>query len=42
MIVTCFESNEERVGYILETFQKKKYEVKVLTSNFSHMRKEKK
>ena len=40
-IVTCFESNEERVRFIYDACISKGYEVNVITSDFSHIRKEK-
>lgn len=40
-IATCFESNEERAAYVYETCIRRGYEVKVFTSDFSHIRKEK-
>ena len=38
-IVTCYESNEERVAFVKETCLEKGFEVEVLTSDFSHVRK---
>ena len=35
-IITCFESNEERVKYVRKAFESKKDEVKVYTTDFSH------
>lgn len=40
-IVTCFESNEERAGFVCDACVQRGYEVKVLTSDFSHIRKQK-
>lgn len=40
-IVTCYESNEERVSFILEACLSRGYEVKVITTDYSHIRKEK-
>ena len=40
-IVTCYESNEERVTFIMEICKSRGYDVKAITSNFSHFRKEK-
>ena len=39
-IVTCFESNEERVSLINDACKKRGYETMVITSDFSHIRKE--
>ena len=39
-IVTCYESNEERVTFIMDVCKKRGYDVKAYTSNFSHFRKE--
>ena len=41
MIVTCFESNEERVNYIYDACLSRGYDVKAISSDFSHIRKEK-
>lgn len=41
IIVTCFESNEERVSFVLETCQKRQYDTKVITTDFSHINKQK-
>ncbi len=38
-IVTCFESNEERVAFLKEACEERGYETEVITSNFSHVRK---
>ncbi len=38
-IVTCFESNEERVSFVKEACEERGYEVTVITSDFSHVRK---
>ena len=40
-IATCFQSNEERLGFVYEACQSRGYEVKAYTSDFSHIRKEK-
>ena len=40
-IVTCFESNEERLNYIYDACLNRNYEVKAISSDFSHIRKEK-
>ncbi|MDO4197471.1 MAG: hypothetical protein Q4D13_00610 [Erysipelotrichaceae bacterium] len=39
-VVTCFESNEERVGYIKKILEKQGYKTDIITSDFSHIRKE--
>lgn len=41
IITTCFESNEERVAFILEACRKRKYNTKVITTDFSHIKKQK-
>ncbi|MBQ6559508.1 MAG: glycosyltransferase [Erysipelotrichaceae bacterium] len=38
-IVTCYESNEERVAFVKEACEERGYEVRVITSDFSHVRK---
>ncbi len=40
-IITCFESNEERLNYIYDACLSRNYEVKAISSDFSHIRKEK-
>lgn len=40
-IVTCYESNEERVTFIIKACKLNGYDVKAYTSDFSHIRKEK-
>ncbi len=40
-IVTCYESNEERVGFVYDVMKKRGYEIDVITSDYSHIRKEK-
>ena len=40
-IVTCFESNEERVALLKNLLEDKNYDVSVITSDFSHIRKTK-
>ena len=40
-IVTCFESNEERVNFIYDACEKKGYEVEAISTDFSHIKKEK-
>ncbi len=41
IIATCFESNEERASFVYDTFAGRNYDVSVITSDFSHIRKEK-
>jgi len=41
IVATCFESNEERLSAVSEMCQKKGFETKAFTSDFSHMRKAK-
>ena len=41
VIATCFESNEERVSFVLEACKKRKYKTKVFTTDFSHIKKQK-
>ena len=41
VIATCFESNEERVSFVLETCKLRKYKTKVFTTDFSHIKKAK-
>ena len=41
LIVTCFESNEERMGFVYDACISRGYDVKAITSDFSHIRKEK-
>ena len=41
VIATCFESNEERVSFVLDACKKRKYNTKVITSDFSHIKKRK-
>ena len=41
VIITCFESNEERAAFVYDVCLQKNYEVQVYTSDFSHIRKEK-
>ena len=40
-IATCFQSNEERLGFVYEACQSRGYEVRGYTSDFSHIKKEK-
>ncbi len=39
-IVTCFESNEERVNFIYDACKARNYEVKAYSSDFSHIHKQ--
>lgn len=39
IIATCFESNEERLSFVLEACKKRKYDVEVITTDFSHIKK---
>lgn len=41
IIITCYESNEERLNYIYDACLSRNYEVKAISSDFSHIRKEK-
>ena len=41
IIITCFESNEERLNYIYDACLSRNYEVKAISSDFSHIRKKK-
>lgn len=41
VIATCFESNEERLSFVLEACKKRDYFVKVITTDFSHIKKQK-
>lgn len=41
VIATCYESNEERVSFVLQACKKRKYDVTVITSDFSHIKKQK-
>ncbi|MBR4469706.1 MAG: glycosyltransferase [Erysipelotrichaceae bacterium] len=41
IIATCFESNEERVSFVYDAFISRGFDVSVITSDFSHIRKEK-
>lgn len=40
-IVTCYESNEERVSFVYDACKKRKYNVSVITTDFSHIKKQK-
>ena len=39
-VITCFESNEERVFFVVEALKKLNYDIKVYTSDFSHIKKQ--
>ena len=41
VIITCFESNEERVSFVIDACKKRGDDVVAITSDFSHIRKEK-
>ncbi len=41
VIATCFESNEERAGFVCDACEKMGFQTILLTSDFSHMRKNK-
>ncbi len=41
VVVTCFESNDERVGLVHEVLTEKGFDIKVFSSDFSHTRKTK-
>ena len=41
VIATCYESNEERVSFVYDSLKKKEFDVTVITSDFSHIKKEK-
>lgn len=41
VIATCFESNEERLSFVLETCKQRKYDTKVFTTDYSHIKKKK-
>ena len=40
-IVTCYESNEERMSFVYDACLNRGYDVEAITSDFSHIRKEK-
>ncbi len=40
-IITCYESNEERMGFVYDACSGRGYEVKAYTSDFSHIKKDK-
>lgn len=41
VIATCYESNEERVSFVLDACKRRRYDVTVVTTDFSHIKKEK-
>lgn len=41
VIATCFESNEERLSFVLDACKSRKYKTKVFTTDFSHIKKQK-
>lgn len=41
VIATCFESNEERLSFVLDACKSRKYKTKVYTTDFSHIKKQK-
>jgi len=41
VVVTCFESNEERARMVYELLKEKNFSAELITSDFSHIRKEK-
>ena len=41
VVATCFESNEERLRFVAETLKNRGDDVKIFTSDFSHIRKTK-
>ncbi len=41
LIATCFESNEERARFVYDACKSRGYDVSVITSDFSHIRKQK-
>lgn len=41
LVITCYESNEERVNCVIEAFKKINVEVKAISTNFLHKIKEK-
>ena len=40
-VVTCYESNEERAGFVYDACFSREYDVNVITTDFSHIRKAK-
>ncbi len=41
VIASCFESNEERMGFVYEACKSRGYDTVALTSDFSHIKKKK-
>ena len=41
IILTCYESNEERVEFVYETLKQRNFDIDVITTDFSHIKKEK-
>jgi len=41
VILTCYESNEERVEFVYETLKQKDFDIDVITTDFSHIKKSK-
>jgi hypothetical protein len=41
IILTCFESNEERVSFVVKACKLRKYDVSVISTDFSHIKKQK-
>jgi len=39
VIATCYQSNEERLSFVLNACKKRKYDTKVYTTNYSHIKK---
>ena len=40
-VITCFESNEERTSFVIEALQKRGYDTIGVSTDYSHIRKEK-
>ena len=41
IILTCFESNEERVSFVVDACKSRNYDVSVISTDFSHIKKQK-
>ena len=41
IVLTCFESNEERVSFVVKACKLRKYDVSVISTDFSHIKKQK-
>lgn len=41
IIITCFKSNEERASFVLETCKRRNIDAVVITTDFSHIKKQK-